>query len=168
MATPILINTSGATNANVYPSLAEAHAYFDTQLYATNWTGSYADQQNKALLMATRLIDEQIIWNGQKYSEIQSLRWPRDGIYDPDGYYVSSTIIPQFLKNAVAELAGQLIGSNRTAESDTKGFKRLKAGELELEIDKTDVPEVLPDSVWEMVRHYGIKRSEMNVDLVRV
>jgi hypothetical protein len=159
MAIPTLIATAGASDANSYATVAEANSYFDTQLYKDNWEGSYSDQQTVALIFATRVIDEQMDWYGYKVTSEQALRWPRDGILDQDGYDVSHLIIPQFLINAVAEFAGYLIGENRTAENDTKGFSKMKGDVLELTIDKNDRVGILPDSVLQMISPYGISRS---------
>ena len=155
MATPTLVATAGAADANTYATLVEAEAYYDTQLYSTDWSAATDDEKNKSLLFATRLIDEQIVWAGFKATEAQSLRWPREALLDQDGFDVDNDTIPQFLINAVSELGGYLIGSNRTAESSTKGFSRMKAGELELVIDKSDRPAIIPSSVWQMLRPYG-------------
>ena len=167
MATPVLVATPGPT-ANTYATRAEATAYFDTQLYRENWETSYGDQQDRALLTATRLLDEHINWNGVKISELNALRWPQDGHIGPDGYIVNSTTIPQFLKNATSELAGHLIGSNRTADSDTKGFSRMKAGDLELVINQNDRASVIPDSVLAMISFYGTLTDKGQVKVYRV
>jgi len=167
MATPALIVTPGAVDANSYASLVEATAYFDTQLYRSNWEGATDDERNRALLSATRILDEQMNWKGLKYTEEQALRWPRSSVVGPDGYDVSYLTIPQFLINATAELSEHLIESNRTAEPDTLGYSRMKVGELELVIDKYDRAPTLPDSVWQMIRPYGSKVSGQQVKVYR-
>jgi len=168
MATPILNATSGSATANTYCTLVEANAYYDMRLHRTNWEGSYADEQNRALLMSTRILDEHFNWIGCKYTVEQSLRWPRSSVLTPDGYDVDYTTIPQFLKNATAELAGYLIFEDKTVESDTKGFSRLKADVLEMVIDKTDRAGVIPDSVYNMLKFYGELSTNLNTKLLRV
>lgn len=168
MATPALIATAGATDANTYCTLVEATAYFDTQLYRSNWQGSVTDEQNRALLTATRLLNENFEWNGYKRTEEQSLPWPQYGQVDPYGFDVDYTTIPQFLKDATAELAGHLIGSDRTAEDDTRGFKELQAGTLKLVVDKGDRKKVIPDSVLNMLRSYGTILNTASDKLSRV
>lgn len=155
MATPTIITTPGASDANSYADIADADSYFDTHLYRDNWIGSYEDEQTRALLLATRLLDTEINWPGGKVTSTQALRFPRVGLIDPDGFDVPYTLIPQFLINATAELAGYLIGSNRTAESDTLGFSRIKIDTLELVVDKRDRANVIPDSVVNLIRPYG-------------
>ena len=168
MTTPLLVSTAGASDANTYATMEEAEAYFDTQLYRDNWEESYDDQKKRALLMATRLLDEHVDWNGVKATDEQALRWPQDNQYDVDGYWVDNATIPLFLKNATAELAGHLIGSNRTAESDTKGFKEMQAGELKLVINPGDRYEVIPESVIAIIGFYGTLLNASEVKVLRV
>jgi hypothetical protein len=40
-----------------YRTVADADAYFDEQLYATDWTAASADDKAKAMLAATRAVD---------------------------------------------------------------------------------------------------------------
>lgn len=162
MATPTLVKAS-----NTYASIKEADDYYDTQLYRLNWEGAQSGTKSRALLTATRLLDEQISWFGSKSNSAQSLGWPRFNTADTDGVSVGSTTIPQFMVNAVSELAGHLIAENRTADPETKGFSAMKAGELQLTIDKKDVKEVLPNSVWAMLLPYGQKKSKITPELVR-
>lgn len=155
-----LITTPGAINANSYPSLAEANAYTETLLHATDWLNSNDDNKKAALVWATRILDQQIDWYATRATETQSLRIPAVWkIDDPDGYEISETIVPQFVKNATSELAKHLITSDRTLEADTFGYKRMRAGQLELEMQKYEKLPVIPDSVWQMVQYYGEKRS---------
>lgn len=169
MATPTLVETAGSATANTYASLIEAGEYFDTQLYRSDFVDPVDDDiRNRALLMATRILDEQMDWYGFKNDDQQALRWPRQGVVDRDGYDVDSLTIPQEVKNATAELAGNLIAENRTAENDTKGFKEMQAGTLRLVIDKNDRKKVLPESVVEMLTTLGRMRSKKSNKLVRV
>jgi hypothetical protein len=94
-------------------------------------------------------------WYGSKYTSTQSLRWPRTGVVDPDGYDISYTVIPTFLQHATAELARHLIVQDREAEPDEKGFKRIQAGTVRIDPDKFDRISTLPKSVRLIVRPYG-------------
>lgn len=167
MATPLLVATAGATTANTYATLAEALAYFDTHLYGTDFTGATEDNQNKALLMATRLLDEHMNWDGLKVTDEQALRHPRSNLVDADGYDIDYTTIMQELKNATAEFAGKLLAVDRTAEDDTKGFKEMGAGTLKLVMDKKDRKKVIPESVTAMLETIGKLMSKKSNKLNR-
>ena len=77
--------------------------------------------------------------------------WPRHGTKDKDGWAIDHNLVPTMVKNATAELARLLISEDRTAEPDTLGFTRIKAGSLELVVDKADRKNVLPASVTRML-----------------
>ena len=153
--TLVVEDGSGLSTANSYATEAQGDSYHDGHLYATSWTGATSANKEAALVMATRLLDENIDWTGRKFDEDQALDWPRSGTSDRDGYAIDHDEIPASLANATAELARWLIDSDRTAEAGTEGFRRLKADTLEMEIDKTDRAGVLPRVVVRMIRHLG-------------
>jgi len=156
-----LVTIAASTGANSYCSLAEADAYHDTHLYATNWLEATTLKQKQALIMATRLLDQLCNWKGYDYVDTQVLRWPRKYVYTLDGVKLTDNTIPQFLKDATAEFARYLISEDRTTDAteDLFGFKRAKVGPLEIELadpSKFAVAkkEVMPKSVWLIVRPY--------------
>lgn len=167
----IAINaTAGSPGANSYCTIAEATTYHKEQRYHTkdDWMAYSNDEKAAGLIWATRLLDEKIRWVGWKNSSAQALRWPRAGVYDRDGDSTVSNEVPQWLKNATAEFAYHLMGSDRTADSDTAGFKRMKIGDLELEPDKLDRSPTIPDSVMSIISFYGVKTNWKQRVLVRM
>jgi len=167
-----LIATPGATDANTYATYAEAEAYIESRLHIDNWTDSNDDNREAAIMWATALLDRLCNWDGRKAVDTQALRWPRSFIYDPDGNPVSGTTIPQFLKDATAEFALHLIGSDFTitASRDTIGYKQIEVGSLNLVMDTEHgvvKKSMLPESVWIIVRQY-CSRVGSNKKLVRV
>lgn len=99
--------TPGDPNSDSYASLLEAGAFNATNLYASGWqTAAQADQEN-ALRMATRGLDDMpAAWTGQATTPaVQSLGWPRLGMFNRNGFTIASNIYPQDLKNATAEYA---------------------------------------------------------------
>ncbi len=170
-----IVETPGAANANSYSTKAEASSiggYFETRLFSTDWTDASTPDRNIALVWATRLLDDWVEWQGHKVSDGQALRWPRSSVSDRDGYAFDNDEIPQFLKNATAELAVYLLEEDPTAAPDTLGFSRLKVASLELVVDKSDRDKesVIPDSVKSMVELYGKIRQRggsSSVDLMR-
>lgn len=169
---PTLVATAGAVNANSYCTLAEGNTYHESHLYASTWTDGEDDNKIIALVWATRLLDEQYDWVGEKISSTQALRWPRSGVIDRDGWEVDFDTIPQFLKNATAELARQLMTSDRfgTRDSAQAGIKSVKAGSVAVEFDSLDRIEVFPEAVDTMVSFYttGSQLGGIEVPLVRV
>jgi len=168
-----LIATSGASNANSYATQAEADAFFEAHLYASDWTASTS--KDAALVMATRTLDAMVDWSGYIASDTQALQWPRSGMYYRDGLYsIPVNVIPTDLKNAVAEFARALIVEDRTAENDIEANKlrSLKAGPVELSFDPGVSARVIPDSVlallpasWFMLR--SLRGGTGNREVVR-
>ena len=165
----ILVETgTGSTTSNSYISLDDAETYHEMRLHNTDWSGAADDTKEIALMWATKLLDSLVLWDGWKYTEDQALEWPRDGVNDRAGYAVDVDEIPQFLKDATAEYAMHLIASDVTAEAGTKGFKFLKAGPLEMEINRWDRTSMIPKSVWSLIRFCATKASSKSKHLVRV
>jgi len=162
--------TVGGANATSYTSLAEASVFFSQRLNSTVFTAAASSVQEVALMHATRTLDEWVDWKGDRVDEDQALRWPRYGVRDRDGYSIDSDIIPNWLKDATAELAIYLLGSDRTAEPDTKGFRELQVGSLKLVVDKSDRDSVtmIPDSVIAIIEYYGELRSRGGSSAVKL
>ncbi len=164
-------STTGGLSADSYSSIASADAYHDDHLYSTDWTGANTGNKEKALKMATRILDERIDWIGVKNTDSQALRFPRAGATDPDGYAVETTEIPIALINATAEFARHLIGSDLTVNADGKGIGSLGVGSIDITFDKSDTADVLPSIVKEMLRGWGqiFTRSRFgNASIVRM
>jgi len=164
-----MVVTAGATTANSYSSIDDADIYHEKHLYASNWTSANDESKEKALMWATRLLDEMVIWQGLAKTSTQALLWPRQVVYDREGNSISSTEIPQFLKDATAEFARLLISEDRTLETnrDLVGFKKMKVDVLELEVDTYKNKPVMPPSVWSIVKFYGRKTGRTKI-LVRI
>lgn len=151
----VLVATPGGATSNTYCTVAEADTYHEAHYYASTWNAATTANKNIVLVMATRLLDQLVMWDGNKETTSQALRWPRTSIYDLDGHYISSGTIPQFLKDATAEFARILLASDRTADAETAGFKRIVIDDIELEVDKFDRPQTIPKSVWIIIKTYG-------------
>jgi hypothetical protein len=168
MAVTIIVETgTPLENSNSYCTLAAGDTYHEERLHVTDWTGATDDDKNRGLVQATRMLDELVDWDGSKVDEDQALRWPRHNVRGPDHFSIDDASIPKFLREATAEMARLLIAGDRGADSDTSGFTRIKVDVIELEIDKSDRQDTLPDSVWEMVKAYGVKYSSVVKTLVR-
>lgn len=158
--------TVAGASATSYVTEEYASSYFHSHVYGSAWFGYSSTLQKNALITASRMLDDYVMWKGYKADEDQALRWPRYGVLDEDGYDINSSTIPVAVKRATCELATYLrgqkaAGSDPTTVPDTKGFKMLKVGELQLEVDKEDRDSgsVLPDPVVIMLEPFGIIRK---------
>lgn len=153
MSALVLEDGTGLTNSNSYCSVGEATVYHSDRLHNSEWETS--DDQVPALIWATRMLDEQVNWQGSLANEDQALRWPRAYVYTRDGVLIDEDVIPQWLKDATAELAYHLLSSDRLAEAGTMGFKEISLPGISIKPDKFDRPSVLPKSVWSIIAPYG-------------
>lgn len=110
--------TAGGANANSFVLLTEAQTYMDARLNGSLWSAATTDNQNRALVEATREINL-LLWLGMRASNTQALNWPRAWCPNPDiTYFVynyfDSTLVPQRVKDATSELAFQFINLGTT------------------------------------------------------
>lgn len=162
--------TPGDPAANSYLTLGEAQAYFDSRLPVPGWDN--ADSQAVLIVMATRVIDKVLTpykaltvkdgvsyyrirpaWTGLPATTTQRLCWPRTGMLDQNGNVIPSDVIPQDLKDAVAELAGQLGNGDRTLDNDVivQGLTAVRAGSVSLNFKSDIMPQVIPDAVYNLM-----------------
>lgn len=169
---PTIIATPGAANANSFETLVEAQAYFDGRLPLAGWDN--AADQNVLLIMGTRVLSAfarpfrtlvrpsngqsayyvtRRQWTGSPASSTQKLPWPRTGMYDSNGNAIGSTVIPDDLKDALSELAGQLGTTDTTLDNPVivQGITSLKAGSVALTFKDMIEQHVLPDMVWNLM-----------------
>jgi hypothetical protein len=126
---------SGRADSNSYADSTDGDAFHEGHLYAAAWTGASADAKDKALVMATRLIDSEFQFNGWKLSDAQALQWPRARCPDPDGGfaiiplrllprttgYVDFNTVPKRVIDATCETARELLIADRTLPPDGEG-----------------------------------------------
>jgi hypothetical protein len=154
--------TVGGVSANSYCTKAEADTYHDGHPYASTWTAATDDQKNRALVTATALLDRHIDWYGYVVSYTQALLWPRNGMFYRNRDYVLTTVVPQELKNATAELARQILDADRTKDNDieTQALTQLSAGPVSMSFDANKVTaKVIPDAVFYMIEPWGTLRT---------
>lgn len=166
--TIVVEDGTGKTDATSYVSVSDANTILSSHLYASAWHQSTDAEKEKALSWASRLLDEHMVWYGTRTNETQALQWPRLGTKDRGGWAIDGDEIPQDLKNATAELARLLLTEDRTAEEDTLGFRRLKVGSIDIEIDKYDRQKLVPDQVIRSLSPLGYSAAGgTSVRLVR-
>jgi hypothetical protein len=169
---PTINATPGDPAANSYETYAEANAYFDARIpIVPPWIAS----GNEAyLITATRLLDNlsqpfktffpasggsaayyrvRRQWTGRPATATQRLAWPRIGMFDANNNPIDPTVIPQDLKDAEAEFAGQLLGGDRSLDNSVivQGLTSVKAGSVSLGFKQEIMPQVVPDAVFNIM-----------------
>lgn len=164
--TVIVEDGSGVSGANSYRSTIDIDEWVLTNPHDNTWVGLTQAQKNGYAVMSCRVLNEQIEWDGWQTDDEQSLDLPRSGMVDCNGNSIDNDEIPSEAQNAQCELARLLAESDRTADSETAGFKRIKVGSIELEIDKSDRSPVLASSVWNQIEAFGTKRIQKGISQV--
>lgn len=167
--------TVGGAASNSYATVVEADAYFEARIdLPTPWGDSDASKDT-LLVMGTRVLDaafrgQRILvpasgavraywkigrkWEGSPATLTQRLAWPRTGLLHDNGSVVAADEIPWELKDALAELAGQLGGTDRTLDNKiiTQGITSAKAGSVAVTFRNAVIfPATLPQAVIDLV-----------------
>lgn len=171
-----IVATPGASNANSYATVAEADTYFDDRLKATAWTGADADDKARALIEATRRIDQEEfegtpvdpLNDADVTGDTQALKWPRQAADDDAGWTYDDDVIPTIVKRATFELALALLDADSDFLADTglEGFKRVAVGSLQVTPRHTHRPGELPETVRRILRPV-LRTSRHGVRLLR-
>jgi hypothetical protein len=149
--------TIGATEYEVYSSLADADTYFNASIQFVEWDAFSDDQKSRGLVSATRLIDRQD-WQGEKTeqgSPTQNLEFPRTGLTHCSGTSVGSDESLDIAVEASQMLAFDLLDGQEleTSKSTEDLTKRLKAGSVEIEYFRADLDSAarFPTDVMELL-----------------
>jgi hypothetical protein len=186
---------TGKVDANSYAAVADGDAYFEGHLYATAWTAATSGTKAAALVMATRLVDTQVQFNGYKAHETQALQWPRERCPDPDRNAVSSSLqspllssfvpndeVPAGVASAVCEMARELLIVDRTAAPPGEGISSTQtssathdsaggsSSQTSVSYSKEDTRPIMSRVAQAMLAKYGalIQGGSGSVRLVRV
>jgi hypothetical protein len=162
---------TGMVDANAYANAADSDAYHEGHLYASAWTAATLGDKEKALVMATRLIDSQFQFGGVRGSLTQALQWPREECPDPDAESgsVESDMVPKGVIEATCEMARELLIADRTAAPVGEGLKYENTGTTQTGFDKDDTRPVISHIAQTMLAKFGaaIKSRSGAVRLVR-
>lgn len=163
--------TAGGASSNSFCTLAELETYLLTKLHlSTAVSGATSDTKNRALVSFTRILDQQVEWDGWPATNTQALQWPRTGILDALYNSIDNTVIPQRLKDALCEGAIALIDDDLTESSSSDGISRVKVGSIDLSFKSIGPPrKPIPDSVMEMISLWGRRKyvNSSQIPLVR-
>lgn len=156
-----IIDTIGGEDSNSYISLTDAEGYFALRSPAApNWAAAASnDIKSKALITATRLLDQMVIWDGATATEEQALFWPRLYLYNSKGFELEGDELPDELRWAVCEYAEVLLNTDKTADYAAEGVEALKVGSISIQFSDSQPPQrtVLPEIVWDLVRRWGTR-----------
>jgi hypothetical protein len=118
--TMVIETGSGVTGANSYCTMTFTSAYFVDIGKSSEWT-TLATGQESALIRSCYYM-ENLDWLGLKALSTQPLEWPRRGVTDKNGYYVSATGIPLQIKWVQSELAIRFLnGDDPLPDQDATG-----------------------------------------------
>lgn len=155
-----IIATPKATNSNAFATVAEADAYNEAHVGGATWAAATDESKKAAIIMATRTLDNYLVWRGWRTERTQALSWPRGALFTEDGIEIDPDVMPQFMINATSELARRLIEEDLTADPDTKGFSEITVDVITLKIDKTDArKQMLNDTIMSFIGFYGELKS---------
>lgn len=140
----------GGAASDSYADVAYSDAYHAARGFNSEYLAATTPVKEAALKWATRLL-ERLEWCGYKKDIAQALRWPRVYVYDQDGYWYESTIVPVPVKNAACELALYLIKEDRTADSGAIPLNSLSVGSLSMSFDTGAQTKEIPDGVKSMI-----------------
>lgn len=118
--------TVGSASANSYISVATADGIANLYLGTLNWASATTDDKGRALIMATRYLDE-LNWIGERASTSQALAWPRSEAECGDWAFTDAEI-PKPVQQATFDLAEALLGDNTLLTAAGAGSSQLIPG----------------------------------------
>ena len=167
--------TVGGANANSFVTLVTADAFMESRLNASTWGAATTDNQNRALVEATRYLSA-LNWIGRRVDSVQALAWPRESATNPDSptaQFYDQDEIPDRMERATSELAFQYIKAGTLDVSGldpNRNIKRKKVDVLETEfVDsfaKVDNLSLYP-SVTREISPLLIAANSLNMPTVR-
>ncbi len=170
MATFIVETGSGVTGANVYWSLASIDSWL-AERNLTSWSSLTTTQKESAIFTFMDWLESQN-WKGYKTHYDNPLCWPRDEVYDQDGFLVPWNEIPNKLKYALARGAYEesvTPGTFMPTGSQEDYITRKKIDVLEFSYSK-----VVPEKIVRKVNFYidgfiegGVNQSGGTISVVR-
>jgi len=138
--------TPSGPGANSYVTVAEADVYFGRRLNADRWFASSTVIKESSLIQATRWIDRQD-FRGERTVPRQPRKWPREYVYDEDGYEVDPATIPQEVQDATCEAALALLNEDLWGRTGLEAYEEASVGPLKVKLRGGYTQQQLPDIV---------------------
>jgi len=150
---------TGVAGANSYINQATAEAYFyDHGKDATAWNALSSDEKDANLMVAAQYVDGKYghRFTGYRCYSTQGLEWPRLSAKGRDGWIIVSSIVPEVVKAAQAEIAHRITAGTEIAPDLTVDTSRVTkekdaVGPIVTEREYADPYEGGMDPVFSMV-----------------
>ncbi len=128
---------------NCYASMEDATAYFADRIDTEAWDTATAPDKEKALITATKLIDDNYVFIGKVAASEQTLSWPRMGVAYPDPQrgtweQPGPTVVPSRVTRATLEQALHLLLNEKLLDSSNQTFEKIQIGSIKLEDSLSD------------------------------
>lgn len=152
-------------SANSYITLEGANTYFGDRLGSTTWDAATDSDKQKALIMATRYLD-QLKYMGERTETTQALSFPRQFLPDPDAVavyygqtlrlredYLSKDLIPKRIEYATCELALRLLSDTELlGDPGLRQFKEVEVdGVVRIVLDKQGLSRVVDRNILNFI-----------------
>jgi hypothetical protein len=146
--------TPSSSTMNCYTDVAFADAYFALRYGAEAWVDFDTTKKEALLVRATNTLDT-FKFGGLKTSRTQPLLWPRQGIFDDEGYWYDKTVVPVKVQKATCELALWYWTEDDRFFSDIElsQLESWKAGPADVKAKKGALD--LPKTVMELLTSIG-------------
>ena len=140
--------TISGTSSNSYITVEQADDYFEARMDKDEWDCLTTAEKQAILAQSTRRIDSEY-FKGQKTNQLQALEWPRNFIYDKDGFPLDENTIPRGLIWATCEMALYTLNEKNREVTNTmrEDMSKVKIGPLEYELRSTRTGNKLPELV---------------------
>lgn len=152
---------------NSYDEVTNCDTYMENSSHGGAWTG-YTDDQKARNMMTAFAVLERLRWKGSKTVSGQAGALPRTGLTNIDGEALSSTAIPQAVKDAQCELALS-IGANSgvvTGSGTSENVKSIAGDLTRVEFFKPEsfsaageLPKTVQDLIGHLLASAGVARA---------
>lgn len=165
---------------NSYINTTDADTYFSNRLYADAWNAAVQTDKEKALIMATKIIDRQVLKGRRKDTNAtnQPLAFPRcyphkvhdwirktflddltedfDVFYVEGAYLYCEASVPQVVKDATCEEALALLdrGNSKRLKLQRQGVSSFVMGDLRETYKANSGKGLLSEEAKELLRPY--------------
>lgn len=127
MAATFIVETGAViANANSLVSVVDADQINLDYENSSGWIAATQAIKERALRLATQYLNLHYIWNGYKVNANQTCQWPRDYVYDEDGWIIDNDIVHEHVKQACVYLAIRVVVDGDTLLEDFDDSQRLK------------------------------------------
>lgn len=140
---------SGLSTATSYVSLADANEYFSDRSNSS-WAAATDAAKQAALVKASQFIDI-VEWKGGRMTSDQGLAWPRFGVFDRDGHYLSEAAVPRKVKAAACEFAAIALTEDLIQRRTRGVLSESVAGAISVTYDQNSPDTPRDESVWGLV-----------------